>query len=470
MTTLAVSLRGSIAARLAIGYGLLVALSIAAVSGVFYLGTVGVFERSIDAKVTSVADKLMTRYRAGGQGALQRGIDAQLTDRIDSDTEIVLVLSAQGKPLTGNLPAWFGPPPVPDRLVYRDLQRDGARVEARLLTRRLGGGLVLVVGRDLRDLDAIRAVIERALLVSSAVSLLLAFCGALVFRRQVENRIGKIRRTAAQIAAGDLSRRIAVQGEDEFARLSADINRMLDRIEDLMEGVRHVSNSIAHDLRTPLGRVRARLDDALQLAAGPDALAAGARAAIEDIDGVISVFDKLLQIAAAESGLGTAWCEPLDLHAIATDIAELYEASAEEQGARLAVSGSGPHPACGDRDLLASALASLIDNALKYGGTGVQVGVSVRREGEAIALIVRDNGPGVPAGELDRVCERFYRVDRSRHLPGNGLGLSIVAAIAQLHGGRLALKNADPGLEACLLLPVLPPRQEARMTAYPASA
>ncbi|TFW32227.1 sensor histidine kinase [Massilia horti] len=455
------SLRDSIAVRIAIAYGLLMALSIAAISTVFYFGTVGVFERSIDAKISSIAERLAGRYRAGGEHALLREIEAELSDRSDSDTEIFLLLSPQGRRVVGNLPAWPGALPPPDRLVFAELERDGVRVSGRLVTRLLDDGSRIVVGRDLRELDGIRAVIERALAVSSVVSVLLACAGALLFRRQVESRIGKIRRTVGHVEAGDLSRRVAVQGDDEFARLSADINRMLDRIEDLMEGVRHVSNSIAHDLRTPLGRVRVRLDNALQAATGPGELAAGAREAIEDIDGVIAVFDKLLQIAAAESGVRAASFETLDLHTIATDMVELYEAVAEEQGVTLAVSANGPLPARGDRDLLGSALASLIDNAIKYGGPGARVEVSVRRMADVMALAVRDNGPGVPPSELDRLCERFYRVDRSRHLPGNGLGLSIVTAIAQLHGGRLALANANPGLEASLLLPLVPVSRES---------
>lgn len=464
MTAPSFSLRGSIAARLALGYGLLVALSMAAIAAVLYFGTVGVFEHSIDAKINSVAERLLERYREGGQGALQREIEVQLTDRIDTDTEVLVLLSPQGRALAGNLSGWAGPLPPPDRMVYRTLTRDGGPISARLLVLPLDQGLRLVVGRDLRELDAVRGVIERALLVGTAVSLLLAFGGALLFRRLLERRIGRIRRTAGQIAAGDLSRRIAVHGDDEFARLNGDINRMLDRIEELMEGVRHVSNSIAHDLRTPLGRVRARLETALQLAAGPEALEASARAAIEDIDNVISVFDKLLQIAAAESGVRGASFEPIDLQAIAADIVELYEPAAEMQGATLAIEAGGPHLVRGDRQLVAGALAGLIDNALKYGGEGVTIGVSVRAEAGRVALAVRDDGPGVPAVDLARVCERFYRVDRSRHLPGNGLGLSIVTAIARQHGGQLVVANASPGLEVRLEFPPLPERQDAEIT------
>ncbi|GAB3470652.1 ATP-binding protein [Massilia terrae] len=464
MTAPSFSLRGSIAARLALGYGLLVALSVAAIAAVLYFGTVGVFERSIDAKITSVAERLLQHYRDGGQAALQREMEVQLSDRIDTDTEVLLLLSPQGRALAGNLSGWSGPPAPADKMANRTLSRDGKQFSARLLTLALDGGARLVVGRDLRELDAVPGVIPRALAAGALLSLLLALGGALLFRRLLEGRIGRIRRTAAQIAAGDLSRRIAVHGDDEFARLNADINRMLDRIEELMEGVRHVSNSISHDLRTPLARVRARLEAALQPAAGTDALEAGARAAIDDIDNVISVFDKLLQIAAAESGVRGASFEKLDLQAIAADIVELYEPAAEMQGATLAMVQAAPRFVRGDRQLVASALAGLIDNALKYGGPGVKIEVSVRAEAGQVALVVRDDGPGVPAADLARVFERFYRVDRSRHLPGNGLGLSIVTAIARQHGGRLVVANVSPGLEVRLELPSLPARQDAEIT------
>jgi signal transduction histidine kinase len=452
---LQLSLRRSIAARLAVGYGLLVALSIAAVSAVFYVGTVGVFERSIDAKIAAIAERMQAAYDRGGQAGLKTEIALQLNDRMDSDTEIMLLLAPDGERLAGNLRGWPGPLPPANRLLYRDMLRAGAKVKTRLIHRRLDGGLHLLVGRDLSELAAIRTVIERALLIGSVVSLLLVFVGALVFRRQLERRVGQIRRTANHIGAGELSRRIAVQGDDEFARLSGDINRMLDRIEDLMEGVRHVSNSIAHDLRTPLSRVRTRLDAALHERGVPGELEAGARLAIEDIDGVITVFDKLLQIATAESGVRPASFEPLDLREIARDMMELYEAAADEQGVALVVNAAGVTVfARGDRDLLASALASLIDNALKYGASGEQVDIGARSENGAAVLVVRDYGAGVPAAELNKVCQRFYRVDRSRHLPGNGLGLSIVSAIAHLHGGTLELANRVPGLEARLILPL----------------
>jgi signal transduction histidine kinase len=450
MARLRLSLRGSIVARLAVGYGLLVALSVAALSTIFYFGTVGVLERSIDNKIQAIALRLADAWDAKGEAGLERQIDLELHDRIDSDIELVGLLDAAGRGLAGNLGAWHGTLP-PGRLVFDTMERNKATVSVRLMAVPLGDGRRLVIGRDLSELDAIRDVIERALLISSPASLLLAFAGALLFRRLIEARIGRIRRTAARIAAGELSSRIAVQGNDEFARLGTDINQMLDRIESLMEGVRHVSNSIAHDLRTPLSRVRSRLERALEAMADPQALVGDARLAIEEIDSLIGLFDKLLQIAAAESGVRTRSFGLLDIAAIARDMAELYEAAADEQDMALRYTGADALSVRGDRDLLATALASLIDNAIKYARIGSCVDIGVHGGHDETVVSVRDYGPGVPEADLGKLCERFYRVDQSRHLPGNGLGLSIVTAIAHLHGATLRLRNARPGLEVSLV-------------------
>lgn len=447
------SLRGSIAARLAVGYGLLVTIAMATLSGIVYFGTVGVFERSIDNKVLAVEDRLTEAWREEGRTALVREIDAQLHDLIDTDTEMVGLLDAHGRLLSGNLTRWTGPLPTAGPLTFGQMLRNGQPVSVRMIVTRLDDGSQLVVGRDLIELDAIRSVVERALLISAAVSIVLAFAGAQLFRYRLEARIGQIRRITARIAAGELSSRIGVIGNDEFARLGEDINRMLDRIEALMEGVRHVSNSIAHDLRTPLSRVRSRLDRALQASVDPHALVGDARLAIEDIDSVISLFDKLLQIAALEAGVRAGSFERLDLYAIAHDMTELYEAAAEEQGVALRFSGTQPLPIRGDRDLLANALATLIDNAIKYGRSGGRVDVNVHVQDGAPVLTVRDYGPGVPLEDMDKICRRFYRVDQSRNLPGNGLGLSIVTAIIQQHGGTLALRAAAPGFEANMVFP-----------------
>ena len=442
----------SIAARLALGYGVLVVVSITIVCAVFYFGTIGVLDRSVDRKLVLLSERLAALYQPGDASRTTAEIAHLLTDRTDSDTEIFLLVGADGRRVAGNLSAWPEAGSPVGQLLHRDVTREGRRVPARMLIRDLEGGARLFVGRDMEEGKSIRALVLRSLAYGGAVAILLVVAGAWLFRRQLEARIGQIRRTAGEIEAGDLSRRIPVSSDDEFGLLSRDINRMLDRIEHLMEGVRHVSNAIAHDLRTPLGRIRNKLDGALRQQQGVAGYQHAAQGAIDDIDDLTRVFDKLLQIAAAESDMRPENFSDIDLHQIGSDIVEMYEATADEQGVLLVQMYGEGVPARGDRNLLGSALASLVDNAIKYAGPGATVEVSAGSDAQGAWLAVRDNGPGVPKEELPKLTQRFYRLDKSRHLPGNGLGLSIVAAIAALHGGSLEIEDAAPGLRLRLRL------------------
>jgi signal transduction histidine kinase len=446
-------LTDSIGARLALGNGALLVALILVTSGVFYFGTVGVLARSTDGKIVAISNRLRDEYGARPVADLVREINQELTDGIDSDTEIFLVTSPAGERVVGNLSSWPPAGTPTGQLINREVIRDGRPSSARLFVATLPNGDRLYVGRDLSELRAIRTLVLRALEAAMAVSLVLVVIGALLSRRQIEQGISSIRHTAREIESGNLDRRIAVSGDDEFARLGVDINRMLDRIEQLMSGVRHVSNAIAHDLRTPLGRVRARLDEALRREKTVPALTDAARTAIDGIDDLILLLNKLLQIAEAESGMRAESFERVDLGSIVRDMVELYDAAAEEAGIRLVVLNAAPVRTQGDRDLLATAVASLIDNALKYAGRGATVELAADSEDGLACITVRDNGPGVPAAELPRLTERFYRMDRARSQPGNGLGLAIVSAIATLHGGRLQLSTAQPGLRASILLP-----------------
>jgi len=459
----------SVATRLALGNGALLALLILFTSAVFYFGTVGVLDRAIGGKIVSISNRLIATYGHRPVSELVREIDLELTDGIDSDTEIFLVTSASGAPLGGNLSRWPLHPPL-GKLLKEDVIRNGRRSVARLLVEPLPQGGLLYIGRDLSEQQSIRDLVLRALQAAAAVSLVLVAFGAWFFRAQIERRLGGIRRTASEIEAGNLGRRIWISGDDEFARLGVDINRMLDRIEQLMSGVRHVSNAIAHDLRTPLARVRAGLDDALRRERTAPALAEAARMAIEGIDDLIVLLNKLLQIAEAESGMRTESFESVDVNRIVHDMIELYDAAAEHAGVSLRALSREPARAHGDHDLLASAVASLIDNAIKYAGRGAAVELEATADTEAAWIIVRDNGPGVPAHELPRLSERFYRMDRARHQPGNGLGLAIVSAIATLHGGALVLSNARPGLRAAIRLRAAQPAPPQRPAAVRAQA
>jgi len=444
----------SIATRLAVGYALLVGASVLIASAVFYFGTVGVMDQRIDTKIRAISGRLTTVSREQSVAGAIKEIEFYLNDGIDNDTETFLLVSPDGRSMAGNLTETPQGEPQLDAVATREVVRNGKRTASRLVASRLADGSLLYVGYDLTEHQRIRGLVVRALLSGVAASLLMLAAGAVLFRQQIEKRIAEIRQTALRIEAGDLSQRIPVVSSDEFGLLAVDINRMLDRIGQLMEGVRHVSNAIAHDLRTPLARIRGKLEGALYPRHGAVSLAEAAEVAIEDIDELTQLFDKLLQISEAESGMRAKAFELVDLNSIAHDMVELYDASAEEHRVRLRLDDDGAAvPARADRNLIASAVASLIDNAIKYAGAGTTVEVGASADAKLVALAVRDNGPGIPAEERPRVIERFYRLDHSRSIPGNGLGLSIVSAIATLHGGFLQLEDAKPGLLARIVLP-----------------
>jgi signal transduction histidine kinase len=444
----------SVAFRLALGYAILAVASMSIIAAVFYFGTVGVLARNTDAKMQSLSARLVAHFQDRGAEALRQEIERLLADGVEQDTEVYLLIGPDGRRLAGNLAGWAPSAADFDRFEDRGIIRDGRPSVSRILPLLLSDGAILVVGRDLRDRLEIEDLVWRALAIGGGCAVILALVGALLFRRQLEARIAAIRHTAREIEAGDLSRRIPIDGtDDEFTRLGRDINGMLDWIEHLMDGVRHVSNAVAHDLRTPLGRIRGQLEEALRPGHRAAQLTAAARSAIGGVDELIALFDRLLQIAEAESGTRRQSFAPVRLAAVIADIIELYDAEAEERGIALLTDLDHAAAALGDRALLASAIANLIDNALKYAGAGATVRVRAMRHQGSVSIVVEDDGPGIPSSEWKRVIERFYRIDESRSIPGNGLGLSLVSATASLHRGELRLEDAAPGLRARLVLP-----------------
>jgi signal transduction histidine kinase len=446
-------LRGSIAFRLSVGYGLLVVGSMVVIAALFYFGTVGVLGRGNDRKLAALSERLTAHYQSRGLDELRLEVERLLIDGVDQDTEAYLLVNAAGQRIAGNLSgAAFDEAPL-DRLSNQRVIRSDHPSVSRILPTRLSNGALLVVGRDIQDQLDIEHLVIRALLLGGAVAVPLAIGGAVLFRRELERRIAAIRWTAWEIGAGDMSRRVPeAEADDEFSRLTRDINSMLDRISQLMDGVRHVSNTIAHDLRRPLGQLRAQLDEALWPCVSGEQRSAAMRVAIREIDELVAVFDALLQIAEAESGAPRRAFERVTLRPLVENVVELYDAVAEANGLSLVTDIRGEPIAFGDPDLLMSAVSNLVDNAIKYGGQGV-VRVSAGEEGDAASIRVSDTGPGIPLAERENVTKRFYRLRQNRDLPGSGLGLSIVTAVAELHAGRLHLEDGAPGLIARLVLP-----------------
>lgn len=443
----------SVGFRLAFYYGLLVAITMLAALAIVYMQTVGVLQQRMVRQVAASMQQLMVRYDARGADGVAGEISNALSDGRNSDNEIYLLTDRAGNKRAGNLDQIPSAAPDAGDGVHRRVVRAGQTVIAYIVLRPLPDGGQLVVGHDLRDQESIESLVASASAAAGIVAVLLLIGGTFVFRQELERSVGAVRRTAARIAAGELQERVAPSGEeDEFALLEHDINAMLDRIQSLMDGVRHVSNTIAHNLRTPLTRVLVRLRTVETALQAQDPQREAVATAIRELEELAVVFEKLLQIAEVEAGARRQQFAPVALHVIADDVAELYEAVAEMQGIALLREPADIAVALGDRDLLAGAAANLLDNALKYAGTGATVRIGTHTVDGRAQLFVQDDGPGIPAAEHERIGVRFHRLDRST--PGHGLGLASVQAVVALHGGRLQFADARPGLRACIDLPM----------------
>ncbi|MDP9604316.1 UNVERIFIED_ORG: signal transduction histidine kinase [Variovorax paradoxus] len=443
----------SVGFRLAFYYGLLVAITMLAALAIVYMQTVGVLQQRMVRQVAASMQQLMVRYDARGADGVAGEISNALSDGRNSDNEIYLLTDREGNKLAGNLDQMPSQAPDAGDGVHRRVVRAGQTVIAYLVMRPLPDGGLLVVGHDLRDQESIESLVASASAAAGIVAVLLLIGGTFVFRQELERSVGAVRRTAARIAAGELQERVEPSGEeDEFALLEHDINAMLDRIQSLMDGVRHVSNTIAHNLRTPLTRVLVRLRAAEAGLGEDDPQREAVATAIRELEELAVVFEKLLQIAEVEAGARRQQFAPVALHVIADDVAELYEAVAELRGIALLREPADMAMALGDRDLLAGAAANLLDNALKYAGSGATVRVGTHTVDGRAQLFVQDDGPGIPHAEHERIGVRFHRLDRS--VPGHGLGLASVLAVVALHGGRLDFAEAKPGLRACIDLPM----------------
>ena len=327
----------------------------------------------------------------------------------------------------------------------------------------LPAGFRLLVGRDVEERERLGKVIRRAIGWSLALIFVLGCFASWFVARRVLRRIDGMTETAHGIMEGDLKGRLAIAGTgDELDRLALNLNAMLDRIGELMAGMQQVTDNIAHDLKTPLTRLRNKAEEALRSATSQDELRGALDGAIEEADNLIRVFNALLMIARLEAGRISENMEDLDLSEIVSGVAELYEPLAEEVGLRLVGDVAPDLHVVGNRELVGQALANLVDNALKYGqpadGGEATVTVAARRRDGEIELSVADHGDGIPEADRGRVLDRFVRLDASRSKPGFGLGLSMVAGVVRLHGGQLRLEDNAPGLRAVISLPAVEPK------------
>jgi signal transduction histidine kinase len=444
--------------RLVLLYMALVSGSVLLLFGYIYWATAGFMDRQVDVTIEAEIQGLAEQYRRRGLN----GLKTVIAERVAKDTggsSVYLLVDADLKPIVGNLSGWPAAP-VSDTgwLDFTLRERGPDRTDehrARARAFLLFGNLRLLVGRDVRDLERTRSLIIGALGWGLAISVGLALAGGLMMTSSTVRRIEAINDASREIVEGDLARRIPASGAgDDFDKLVANLNGMLDRITGLMETVRQVSDNIAHDLRTPLTRLRSRLEIARgQLGdASPEARAA-VEQATEEADGLLATFNALLRIARIEAEQRREGFSTVDLRALLGDVAELYEPVATERGQTIALS-VGPVPTVqGDRDLLFQAVANLVDNAIKYTPDGGRIVLGLEAAAGAVTLSVADTGPGIPPDQRERVFDRFHRLEASRSTPGSGLGLSLVRAVARLHGATIGLTDNAPGLRVALRLP-----------------
>jgi hypothetical protein len=428
----------------------------------FALNTRRLITEQITATVNREVNGLSEQY---GQGGLRRLVTVVDVRSRRPGSSLYLVTTPSGEGLAGNVgslePGVLDRPGWLETNYHRLESPEGADHRALVRVVQLPGGFHLLVGRDLDERERLFGIVVNAGQWSLALVIVLGLLGGFFVSRRVLSRIDAMTGTAQTIMAGDLSGRLPVAGTgDELDRLADNVNAMLDRIEALMRGLKEVSDNIAHDLKTPLTRLRNRCEQALRSATGEASYRAALESTIAESDDLIRTFDALLMIARAESGQARENMTEFDASEIARDVGELYEPVADEKGIALKIDAPAAAPVRGNRELVSQALANLIDNAIKYAGpngkvNGVPAEIVVRAgdDGERITLSVADRGPGIPDADRGRVVERFVRLEQSRSEPGSGLGLSLASAVARLHGGELKLEDNHPGLRTTIALP-----------------
>ncbi|MGB8601229.1 MAG: HAMP domain-containing sensor histidine kinase [Rhizomicrobium sp.] len=447
--------------RIVLAYLLFFALSATVLVGFTYWYTTRALNDQTDQTIRAEIIGLSDQYQRQGVRGLA---DVIINRSMHNGLGLYLLADGRGLPVAGNL----------DEMPVRMLDRDGfiefdyeRHIQSSLVRRRargqvyalIGGNYRLLVARDVTDQRLMRKQFSMTLPWIIGLILLFGSIGGALVSRKTLKRLDTINHTSGEIIAGDFSRRVPVtDAGDEFDALAENLNRMLDRTERLMKGMREVVDSVAHDLRTPLTRLRNRLEEAQKHVDPDSAFAADIDGAIGETDRLISTFNALLLIAEADAGAARGTMSPLDLSTVVPDMVELYEPLAEEKNLSLTALPSGVAVIEANRRLISQALANLIDNAIKYTPAGGAIVVSLAETPQGIDLTVADNGPGIADADRERVLQRFVRLEKSRNSPGTGLGLSLVDAVARLHEARLMLADNKPGLKATICFPRPAPR------------
>ncbi len=434
--------------QLALLYMVVFATSVFLLLAFIYWRTAGFMTAQTDETIEAEIAGLAEQYRGRGVN----GLITIIRERVARDPNaksVYLLTTDDFVKLAGNIETWPESAGSDSGWINFTLNEavgwKGSERLARARVFEVQGGLRLLVGRDVDELTSVKRVIETAINWGMGITLALALLGGFLMSRSTTRRIEVINNTSRRIMNGHLSLRIPTRGtEDDFDQLAENLNQMLDRIVYLMEGIRHVSDNIAHDLRTPLTRLRNQLENTLMSVDNDEARDQAGRA-VAEADQLLATFNALLRIARLETRGNAADMKPVSLDELVTDACELYEALAEDKDQSFKQNLENGVMVEGDRDLLFQMVSNLIDNAIKYTPEQGEIGVCVRKDGADAVFEVQDTGIGIPDDEKDQVFQRFYRVGKSRSLPGNGLGLSLVSAVADIHQARILLRDTHPG-------------------------
>jgi signal transduction histidine kinase len=435
--------------RLTLLYAGLFTLSVLILFGVIYWSALG-YAAQDEADENDVEfHAIVDEAELTGYASLPRIIDNHIRQRADEPTAYLLEDIGLNK-IAGNIP----PMPPRDGIFGLKVVLNGIRRRVSASFYEMPNGDHLLIGQDSASLRDMKELVARAFGVSVAATLILGLIGGGIVTRSVLRRVESVARTSRAIVAGNLSQRVPLRGgDDEFDHLAASVNAMLDRIEDLMRSMRQVSNDIAHDLRTPLTRLRQRVELARRHKQSVPELQAALDDSTAQIDSILETFGALLRIAQIEAGQGITANAPVDVSALIAGIADDFAPAAEDRGQTIETCLEPGLKAAGDKALLTQMVVNLLENALRHAPPGAHIALTAAGTADGVRIAVSDNGPGIPAHERENVLRPFYRLESSRTTAGNGLGFGLVAAIVKQHGGTLNLEDNQPGLRVTVTLP-----------------
>lgn len=448
----------SAAFRLVLLYMLLFGVSVAFLYSFIYLATLTELENQVKSAINIQLADLGRRHVMEGQEETTNTIK-NLIAKDTSKKYLYMLITPRWRIRAGNIEKWPGGDTKNEEWVtfYPENPEDGtvSEVPAMARTVQLRGGFLLMVGYKLDRVEELRTAMMRVMGWSIVMTLIMGAIGGLILSLIIHRRLEQVNLICRRVMSGSLDERVAVSGAgDEFDHLAENFNEMLSRINELIVGIQQVSYSIAHDLRTPLNRLRNRLEKITLKKMTPGKMVAEVEAAIQETDTIVGTFNAILRIAQAESGAGIQHFEPFDLSDMMQDIADLYGPVAEDRKIRLIATIASGLAINGDRHLLSQAIANLVDNAIKYTPSKGAVSLALTEEGNQAVITVSDTGPGIPPEYYEKVTERFFRIEESRSTPGSGLGLALASAALKLHKGELIFSDNEPGLKVTVVLPL----------------